>query len=57
VQTSAAENMPFIDQWGTAATYNHYHAGWAWSGNTPFKYFKQVSLSYHTTRTVARQSS
>jgi arylsulfatase len=48
--------MPFIDQWGTAATYNHYHAGWAWSGNTPFKYFKQVSLFYHTTRTVARQS-
>ena len=43
VQTSAADNMPFLDQWGTAATYNHYHAGWAWSGNTPFKYFKQAS--------------
>ena len=22
--------------------YGHYHAGWAWSGNAPFKYFKQA---------------
>ena len=29
---------------GTTDTYNHYHAGWAWAGNTPFKYFKQSGM-------------
>ncbi len=29
-------------QWGSAETDNHYHAGWAMAGNTPFRYFKQT---------------
>ncbi len=40
--TPHEENMKFYDQWGTAETDNHYHAGWAAAGNTPFKYFKQT---------------
>ncbi len=42
-KTPFEENMKFIDEWGTTETDNHYHAGWAMAGNTPFKYFKQSS--------------
>ncbi|WP_346863112.1 arylsulfatase [uncultured Draconibacterium sp.] len=41
-QASFESNQRFYDEWGTAETFNHYHAGWAWAGNTPFKYFKQI---------------
>ena len=40
--TPYEENAKFYDKWGTAETNNHYHAGWAMAGNTPFKYFKQT---------------
>ena len=40
-RTSMAENLKRYDQWGTAETNNHHHAGWAMAGNTPFRYFKQ----------------
>ncbi|MGL6268320.1 MAG: sulfatase-like hydrolase/transferase, partial [Chitinophagaceae bacterium] len=40
--TPHEQNMKFYDQWGTAETDNHYHAGWAAAGNTPYKYFKQT---------------
>jgi arylsulfatase len=42
-RTSLDENEKKIDEWGQEETYNHYHAGWAWAGNTPFKYFKQIT--------------
>jgi arylsulfatase A-like enzyme len=42
LQTKLEENEKFYDVWGTEETNNHYHAGWAWAGNTPFKYFKQI---------------
>lgn len=41
-KTSFEENMQFYDEWGTEETDNHYHAGWAAAGNTPYKYFKQT---------------
>jgi arylsulfatase len=41
LQTTVEENMEFYDLWGSRYTYNHYHAGWAMAGNTPFRYFKQ----------------
>jgi arylsulfatase len=41
-KTPMEENQKFYDQWGTRETDNHYHAGWAMAGNTPFKYFKQT---------------
>jgi len=41
-QTNFEENYKRYEQWGSEATDNHYNAGWAWAGNTPFKYFKQI---------------
>jgi arylsulfatase len=41
-KTSNEENTKRYDEWGTSETNNHYHAGWAMAGNTPFKYFKQT---------------
>lgn len=40
--TPLEENLKRIDVWGSEETNNHFHAGWAWAGNTPFKYFKQI---------------
>ena len=42
LQTELEENLARYDQWGSEETNNHFHAGWAMAGNTPFKYFKQV---------------
>ncbi len=41
LQTPFDSSLEQIDEWGTASTYPHYHAGWAMAGNTPFRYFKQ----------------
>jgi arylsulfatase len=41
LQTALEANLRHYDEWGTATTYPHYHAGWAMAGNTPFRYFKQ----------------
>ena len=40
---SAAENLPFLDQWGGPHTYPHYSFGWAVAGNTPLRYYKQTA--------------
>ena len=42
-RTSFKENQKLYDVWGSAETDNHYHAGWAMAGNTPFRYFKQTT--------------
>jgi arylsulfatase len=42
LQTELSENLKRYDDWGSEETNNHYHAGWAMAGNTPFKYFKQI---------------
>lgn len=44
-RTSFEENQKLYDVWGSAETDNHYHAGWAMAGNTPFRYFKQTARS------------
>jgi arylsulfatase len=41
LQTPFDASIRYIDEWGNADTYPHYHAGWAMAGNTPFRYFKQ----------------
>ncbi len=41
LQTPFDASLRYIDTWGDATTYPHYHAGWAMAGNTPFRYFKQ----------------
>jgi arylsulfatase len=42
-RTDLEQNEKKLGEWGQEETYNHYHAGWAWAGNTPFKYFKQIT--------------
>ncbi len=42
LQTELEENLKKYDEWGLEETNNHFHAGWAMAGNTPFRYFKQV---------------
>ncbi|WP_295798232.1 arylsulfatase [uncultured Microbulbifer sp.] len=42
LQTKLEENLERYGEWGSESTNNHFHAGWAMAGNTPFKYFKQV---------------
>jgi len=39
-----------IDKLGTEETYNHFAAGWAVAGNTPFTWTKQVASNFGGTR-------
>jgi arylsulfatase len=39
-----------IDELGTEHTYNHFAAGWAVAGNTPFTWTKQVASNFGGTR-------
>lgn len=40
---SDEQNMSFYEKWGGPETYPHYSFGWAVAGNTPFRYYKQVT--------------
>lgn len=35
--------MSLYDEWGGPLTNNHYAMGWAWAGNTPYPWVKQVA--------------
>jgi arylsulfatase len=51
---TAAINMPHLEQWGDASTFPHYAIGWAWAGDTPFQWTKQIASHYGgTTNGVA----
>jgi arylsulfatase len=39
-----------IDQWGVPECFNHFAAGWAVAGNTPFTWTKQVASNFGGTR-------
>jgi arylsulfatase len=43
---TAAINMPHIDEWGSPKTFPHYAIGWAWAGDTPFQWTKQIASHY-----------
>jgi len=46
-----AENMvKHIDAWGDPTTFPHFAIGWAWAGNTPFQWTKQVASHFGGTR-------
>jgi arylsulfatase A-like enzyme len=47
---TVADSLKMIDQLGGPMTYNHYPAGWAWAGCTPFQWMKQVASHYGGTR-------
>jgi arylsulfatase len=44
--STADINMPHIDEWGGPSTFPHYAIGWAWAGDTPFQWTKQIASHY-----------
>jgi arylsulfatase A-like enzyme len=45
--TNTAEiNMPHLEDWGGPTTFPHYAIGWAWAGDTPFQWTKQIASHY-----------
>jgi arylsulfatase A-like enzyme len=44
--STAAINMPHLDNWGDPTTFPHYAIGWAWAGDTPFQWTKQIASHY-----------
>lgn len=43
VPGTTAQMLPLLDRWGGPETYPHYTMGWAWAGNTPFQWVKQIA--------------
>jgi arylsulfatase A-like enzyme len=43
---TAAINMPHLAEWGGPKTFPHYAIGWAWAGDTPFPWTKQIASHY-----------
>lgn len=50
IQETLDMQLKRIDQLGTEHTYNHFAAGWAVAGNTPFTWTKQVASNFGGTR-------
>jgi arylsulfatase len=46
----ASHMMGHIDDWGSPDTYPHYAIGWAWAGDTPFQWTKQIASHFGGTR-------
>ena len=46
----AEQMLDQIDAWGGPQTYPHFAIGWAWAGNTPFQWTKQVASHFGGTR-------
>jgi len=46
----ADQMMGHIDDWGGPGTFPHFAIGWAWAGNTPFQWTKQVASHFGGTR-------
>lgn len=46
----ADQMMGHIDDWGGPTTFPHFAIGWAWAGNTPFQWTKQVASHFGGTR-------
>jgi arylsulfatase len=42
--------MEHINAWGDPTTFPHFAIGWAWAGNTPFQWTKQVASHFGGTR-------
>jgi arylsulfatase len=50
MQLQLAERYGGIEAWGDQTMIPHYSAAWAWAGNTPFKWGKQVASHLGGTR-------
>ncbi|PYK59768.1 MAG: arylsulfatase [Verrucomicrobia bacterium] len=44
--STAEINMSHLDNWGDPSTFPHYAIGWAWAGDTPFQWTKQIASHY-----------
>jgi arylsulfatase A-like enzyme len=49
-QPTMEEAVGFMDKWGLPGTSPHYAVGWAWAGDTPFQWTKQVASHFGGTR-------
>ncbi len=50
MQLQLSERYGGLDQWGASIMDPHYGAAWAWAGNTPFQWGKQVGSHLGGTR-------
>ncbi len=50
IDVPVAEQMKFIDVWGSDQTYPHMAVGWTWAMDTPFKWTKQIASHFGGTR-------
>ena len=50
VPETVADQLKVIDQLGGPMTYNHYASGWAFAGDAPFSWTKQVASDFGGTR-------
>ena len=46
----ADQMLDHVDDWGGPDTYPHFAIGWAWAGDTPFQWTKQVASHFGGTR-------
>lgn len=46
----AEQMLGHLDDWGGPTTFPHFAIGWAWAGNTPFQWTKQVASHFGGTR-------
>lgn len=46
----ADQMMDHLEDWGGPTTFPHFAIGWAWAGNTPFQWTKQVASHFGGTR-------
>ncbi len=46
----ADQMMEHLESWGEPTTFPHFAIGWAWAGNTPFQWTKQVASHFGGTR-------
>jgi len=44
--STAEVNTPHLEAWGDPTTFPHYAIGWAWAGDTPFQWTKQIASHY-----------
>jgi len=50
ISSSIEENLKMFDKIGGPETEPHYPVGWAWAGNTPFQWVKQVASHFGGSR-------
>ena len=50
IDVPVADQLKFIDVWGSNDTYPHMAVGWTWAMGTPFKWTKQVASHFGGTR-------